>query len=87
MPLAEPPVNIKFVDERTGQIAAPWSDWCVAVYNIVKAIPGQTEIVDASTAHVISGAFDNAEVAAALDALGSKINEILSLLATADIMD
>jgi len=39
-----------------------------------------TDIADASTAHALNGTFDDAEVEAALDALGTKINAILDVI-------
>ncbi|MCP4934696.1 MAG: hypothetical protein GY927_10950 [bacterium] len=42
----------------------------------------QGNIGNASTAHVLNGTFDDAEVEAALNALGTKINAILAALDT-----
>ncbi len=40
----------------------------------------QSNITDASTAHALNAVFDDTEVEAALDALGTKINAILAAL-------
>lgn len=48
-------------------------------------ITQQSNITDASTAHALNATFSDTEVEAALDALGTKINAILSALDGAGI--
>jgi len=43
-------------------------------------------IADASEAHALAGTFDDAEVEAALDALGGKVNAIIAALENAGIL-
>lgn len=46
------------------------------------AVSQQAHIADASTSHALNATFSDTEVEAALDALGSKVNEILARLET-----
>ena len=46
----------------------------------------QSHIADASTAHALADTFDDEESEAALNALGTKINAILSALETVGIL-
>lgn len=44
-------------------------------------------IANASVAHALNATFSDTEVEAALNALGTKINSILAVLRTAEIID
>lgn len=46
----------------------------------------QTGIANASTAHALNAVFSDTEVEAALDALGTKINAVITALETANIL-
>ena len=54
--------------------------------DIVNLTIPQTGIANASTAHALSAIFSDTEVEAALNALGTKINAIITALETANIL-
>ena len=53
----------------------------IGFYNTTP-IAQPSHVTDASTAHALNATFSDTEVEAALDALGSKINEVISVLET-----